>query len=71
MRVKKPSDASERGLQPGDVVVAINQNSVTDVKTAAQIVAAAKAAKKKFILLLVNHQGDTRFIPLPLVADKK
>ncbi len=70
-RVKKPSDAADRGVQPGDVVVAINQDNVADIKTAQTIIEAAKSAKKKFVLLLVNHQGDTRFIPLPLSSEVK
>ena len=71
LKVKKPSGAAERGLQPGDVLTAINQTPLGTVKDAQQIVEAAKSADRKFVLLLINRRGDTRFVPLPITSEKK
>lgn len=70
LKIMKPSNAADRGLQVGDVLVAINQTIVTDLKDAQKIVTAAESSKRKFILLLINRRGDTRFVPLPLVQEK-
>jgi serine protease Do len=64
--VVKDSPAAEKGLKPGDVIMEASQE---EIKSAGQIVSKiddAKKAGRKSILLLVERQGDLRFIALRL-----
>jgi serine protease Do len=62
--VVKDGPGAEKGLRPGDVIMEAAQE---EVKTASQIagkVADAKKSGRKSILLLVERQGDLRFVAL-------
>jgi len=62
--VAQDSPASEKGMRAGDVIVEVAQE---EVKSPAQIVAKiddAKKAGRKSVLLLVDRQGDLRFVAL-------
>ena len=62
--VASDSPASEKGMRAGDVIVEVAQE---EVKTPAQIVSKiddAKKAGRKSVLLLVDRQGDLRFVAL-------
>jgi serine protease Do len=64
--VAKDSPAAEKGLKPGDVIMEASQE---EIKSAGQVVGKiddAKKAGRKSILLLVERQGDLRFIALRL-----
>jgi serine protease Do len=66
VEVSRDSAADEKGLKPGDVIMEAAQE---EVKSASQIAAKideAKRAGRKSILLLVERQGDLRFIALRL-----
>jgi serine protease Do len=61
------SDAADKRLQPGEVVLEINQENVADPSDAVKKVKALKDAGKKTALLIVaTGRGDTRFVALPL-----
>ncbi|PZP54573.1 MAG: serine protease [Micavibrio aeruginosavorus] len=68
--VKNNSEAAEKGLQVGDVIVEINQQAVEDAAGAKKIVDDAQKAGKSSALLLVDHQGrgDVRFVALRFKA---
>jgi serine protease Do len=58
--------SADKGMRAGDVVVEVAQDSV---KTTAQILAKIEEAKKagrKSVLLLVDRQGDLRFVAVKL-----
>ena len=60
------SAAAEKGMRAGDVIVEVAQE---EVKTPAQITAKideAKKAGRKSVLLLVDRQGDLRFVALKI-----
>jgi serine protease Do len=64
--VANDSAASEKGMRPGDIIVEVAQE---EVKNPAQITAKideAKKAGRKSVLLLVDRQGDLRFVALKL-----
>jgi serine protease Do len=64
--VAKDSPGGEKGLRAGDVIMEAAQE---EVKTASQVagkVADAKKSGRKSILLLVERQGDLRFVALRL-----
>jgi serine protease Do len=53
-------------MRPGDVIVEVAQE---EVKTPSQIsdrIADAKKAGRKSVLLLVDRQGDLRFVALKI-----
>ncbi len=60
------SDAAEKGILIGDVVVEINQQPVTDPEKALEIVDKATQNGRSSVLLLVNRAGEVRFVALKL-----
>ena len=61
------SDAADKHLQAGEVLMEINQENVSDPSEAVKKVKALKDAGKKTALLIVaTGRGDTRFVALPL-----
>ena len=67
--VDSESNASEKGLQPGDVIVEINQEKVTSIGDVTKQVEKANEAGRRSVLLLVKfRQGEDplRFVPLRL-----
>ena len=68
---KELSEAAEKGLAAGDVIVEINQQIVTDPKGAQDIIDKAAKAGRNSVLLLVNREGDVRFVALRLNAGQK
>jgi serine protease Do len=64
--VAPDSAASEKGMRAGDVIVEVAQE---EVKTPLQItgkIDEAKKAGRKSVLLLVDRQGDLRFVALKI-----
>jgi serine protease Do len=64
--VQDGSPAAEKGLQPGDVIVEVDHQQVTEPKTVADGVHNAAQRGDETILLLVKHQGQDRFVAVPL-----
>lgn len=65
-RVNAGSDASYRGLTPGDVIL---RAGVEPIDTPADLIAAvddAQHAGREAILLLIEHGGSRRFVTLRL-----
>ncbi|ACK49578.1 protease Do [Methylocella silvestris BL2] len=64
--VEPDSGAAEKHIQPGDVIMEINQEPVKEPADVAKKVAKLKDDGKKSALLLVaNGQGEMRFVALP------
>lgn len=61
----------EKGARPGDVIVEVAQQEVRTPKDVSDKVAAAKAAGKKSVLLLLYRAGDLRFVAVTLEDAKK
>lgn len=62
--VAKGSDAEERRLRPGDIIVEVSQEPVNSPADVAAQVDKAIEKGRKVVLLLVDKDGDIRFIPL-------
>jgi len=62
--VKDDSVASEKGIRPGDVIREVSQEEVSSPQQVAQKVADAKKSGRKSVLLLIDRQGDLRFVAL-------
>jgi serine protease Do len=62
--VDAKSNASIKGLKPGDVIVEVDQSSVAMPADVEKKVAAAKANGLKVVTLLVYRQGDFQWVAL-------
>ncbi|MBT5109272.1 MAG: PDZ domain-containing protein, partial [Rhodospirillaceae bacterium] len=62
--IKKDSDAAEKRLRPGDLIVEVNQKAVKSPGDVAKLVEDAKGKGRRMVLLLVDQDGDMRFIPV-------
>ncbi len=61
------SDAAEKRLQPGEVLLEVNQEAVSDPAEVVKKIKALKSDGKKTALLIVaNGQGDAHFVALPV-----
>jgi len=64
--VEEGSQASEKGLQPGDVVSEAGQQKVVTIADLEARIDAARDGGRRSILLLVRREGDPRFVALTL-----
>ncbi len=64
--VTNDSPASQKGLRAGDVIVEVAQEQVKDPKDVADRVKKAKDAGRKSVLMLIDRQGDLRFVAIKL-----
>lgn len=62
VRVKPGSTAEELGVREGDIVLEVNRQAVTSVKTFERI--AGKLPKDQAVLLLLKRQGRTIYLTL-------
>ncbi len=62
--VKAGSDAGEKGLSAGDVILRAGDHRVTSAADVAAAAAEARHAGRKDILVLVAHNGRQLFLPL-------
>lgn len=60
------SEAAEKGISTGDVIVEINQLPVEDAVKAKDIIDKAVKGGRSSVLLLVNRDNDVRFVALRL-----
>lgn len=63
-------EADQKGLIAGDVISEMNQKPVSSPDDVKDIIKAAKKKKRGSVLLLVNRDGDVRFVALK-IADEK
>ena len=66
--VSPDKPAADTGLQPGDVILSVNQKPVTSAHEAQAAVAEAGKAGRKAVLLLVQRQGEQSFLTVPFAA---
>ena len=64
--VDSDSDAAEKGLRPGDLITRVNQKSVKTPADITKAVEQAEQAKRKAVLLLVERQGEQRFVAVEI-----
>jgi len=71
--IKMTSDAAQKGLAVGDVIIEVNQEAVKDAASVEKIVGAVKAEGKQSVLMLVDNQGqgDVRFVAIKFKAPEK
>ena len=64
LKVDENGPAAEKGIRPGDVIVEISQQEVTGPADIQKMVAEAKKAGRKSVLLLLEGQGGLRFVAI-------
>jgi serine protease Do len=64
--VQGTSPAGEKGVRAGDVIIEVGQEAVSKPQDVTSKIDQAKQQGKKSILLLVDRQGDLRFVAVPL-----
>lgn len=70
VEVANGGSAAEKGLKPGDVIVEVQQNEVTSPAEVQKRVEAARKQDRKFVLMLIQGQDGTRYVPVQLAAPK-
>jgi serine protease Do len=58
--------AADKGIQPGDVILEINQEAVAATSQVASAIDKARQSGRKSVLLLVARGNDRSFIALPI-----
>ena len=69
--VNRQSDAAEKGIMPGDVILEVNQKAVKTPQQIQETLSQAVQQKKNSVLLLVNTQNNLRFVAIKLATPKK
>jgi serine protease Do len=66
VEVREGSSGGEESLRPGDVIVEVGQEEVNSPPEVSAKVNQARQDEKKSVLLLIDRQGDLRFVALRL-----
>jgi serine protease Do len=66
LEVDEASQAADKGLRPGDVIMEVSQNPVSTPKEVVDRFESARDAGRRSILLLVRSGGSGRFVALTL-----
>jgi serine protease Do len=65
--VEPNSPAAQKDVKPGDVIVEVTQEKVTDPQEVmARVAAVKKAGRKTVLLLLSDAKGGLRFVAVPM-----
>jgi len=64
--VASDSPVADSGVSRGDVIVSIDQKAVSNPAQVVSQVEAARKDKRRAVLLLINTNGQERFVALPL-----
>lgn len=64
--VDPDSSASDRGIQAGDTIVAVNSTEVNTTEDVSKAMADAVKAGRKSVLVQITHDNNNRFVALPV-----
>ncbi len=67
--VSPNSDAEEKGVRPGDLILEVDQVPVTSSDELEDRIAAVREAGRRSVLLLINRSGEDRFLAVSLAAE--
>lgn len=69
--VASGSEAAKRGLQAGDLIIDVNNESVKTLADFKKAFDDAKKSGRKFVLLKISRRGEEAFVTLPVAEEKK
>jgi serine protease Do len=69
--VEPQSPAAEKGIHPGDIIIEVNQEETTNLQQAITFLKKVEKEHKKRVLLLINRNGEPRYISIPIFKDNK
>jgi serine protease Do len=64
--VEEDSDAAEKGLEPGTLILKVNQREVSAADDVAAAVSEAMEADRKTVLMLIESKGTRTFVPVKI-----
>ncbi len=64
--VDPDSDAADRGINEGDVIVTVNSEPVSSVSDVEDAIASAEKAGRKAVLFQIQRDNNNRFVALPV-----
>ena len=64
--VEPSSDAADKGIRPGDIIIRVGQSDVQTPKQVLAAIAVEKKAGRSSVLLRLLSGGAPRFVALPL-----
>jgi serine protease Do len=64
--VDPDSSASDRGIQAGDIITAVNSTEVNSTQDVTKAIADASKAGRKSVLVQLTHNDNNRFVALPI-----
>ncbi|WP_256752847.1 Do family serine endopeptidase [Mesorhizobium sp. Mes31] len=64
--VDPDSDAADRGIQPGDIIVAVNSTDVNTTSDVSKAMADAAKSGRKAVLMQITRDDRNRFVALPV-----
>ena len=63
--VRPGGSAARRGVRPGDVIVMVGQQHVTEPGQVAELVSQAADRDREAVVLLIHRRGQDRFLAIP------
>ncbi|HYD99975.1 MAG TPA: DegQ family serine endoprotease [Alphaproteobacteria bacterium] len=66
--IGEESPAAQQGVRPGDVIQRVDGKPVASAKQMAEAVEEARRANKKAVALLLNREGNNRYVAVPLAG---
>ncbi len=66
--VEEDGVAAKRGIQPGDIVIAVGRDLVTTPEQVGEHIESARKAGRKTVLLRIERDGTSQFFVVPLDA---
>jgi len=67
--VSPSSDAGEKGLREGDVILSVNDHKATSVADLSAAIVEARKAGRENVLLMISHAGRNVFVPIKVTPD--
>ena len=66
LNVRSETDASDKGILPGDIIIEVSQNKVFSPSDVEMRVDEEVKSSRDFALLLINRKGTLSYIALKL-----
>jgi serine protease Do len=66
--VEPQSDAAEKGVRPGDVIVRTGTGAAEQPADLRAAVAAAKKSSRSSVLVMISRNGQNAFVPLKVAG---